>query len=927
MTAASSPLWEIDRLELVFFDAEFSRWQLFQEDPGLSSPSKGHRAQIQDVLGTLRNVLTHLPDGTPFTVAETPRNAPVRIDIKQAEWQRLGSDASSAWPDFVAALIEGAQKDGLISNQESPDTCPSSQTPLSIGELLTNGLCPWPAMLADGNIECLITASAARDLISLLPVLAHWDLYGALHHGWLPFLRQKRSESLWQAAGQCRMPFYCSHLIYLRGSNADAALKSKQLLGYSAAVEAIFTDLANSDRQPVPIALREYYEYAFYPKDTKEALLYRFYALLLDKLQIALAGLPEANPALAQPLDTTATAPKAAQDAQAPKPEHLYYLAYPIFSGLGRRHFLHVYASPHKGNPAVTELWTAWEQLHRQLDWRELQHALIDELEQVEATRFQSHMNRAMSERAGKNARLQYQDAVPESVAANLHLLMPLQDAGLKINGQYYAKSWTYLPLISKVSELPLGLKWTTEDKQLQEDNPFHLWPYPHEPVAGAPKPVRLTLIWTDPQLFFETSVQKTLAADRRRRLVAQQERFATTLWDAKAAERAAAKKGAEEDREDRRAALTGQRVRLLNELSTTPGSLVEKFNRIQIEFHSKPESAKDFFRKHFYLEGLDPDGPDPEAAWKSALQEVSKSSLHLLISEYIETGVVRWLTHPFTETLDTEFAVETIRTAHADVCGRVRLALNAQDDTTYSALQQHFSGFATAVENYIGTITAVRTTLRTLQSGPPNHAGGGPLCSCPICKAVTIARTKNFRLKLEEIDASRWRTLLGVDVHSATTQGCVDKSAYLNIIVDRFGIDETTWSDGLPKWLNGARPVVTAFSRSIPTPPITSPFHSRPARLFRHSIVLAKDSLNSPVNLASPPSALLHLGKVFSPIGSAAFLTFDEAGEPVLFCLFPHFTRLVLEDVLAQCLRYCAGAVASSSKEAVILSIDRYYV
>jgi hypothetical protein len=153
------------------------------------------------------------------------------------------------------------------------------------------------------------------------------------------------------------------------------------------------------------------------------------------------------------------------------------------------------------------------------------------------------------------------------------------------------------------------------------------------------------------------------LAADRRRRLVAQQERFATTLWDAKAAERAAAKKGAEEDREDRRAALTGQRVRLLNELSTTPGSLVEKFNRIQIEFHSKPESAKDFFRKHFYLEGLDPDGPDPEAAWKSALQEVSKSSLHLLISEYIETGVVRWLTHPFTETLDTEFAVETIRT------------------------------------------------------------------------------------------------------------------------------------------------------------------------------------------------------------------------------------------------------------------------
>jgi hypothetical protein len=132
-------------------------------------------------------------------------------------------------------------------------------------------------------MTCRIKASAARDLISLLPLLPHWDLYGALHHGWLPFQdrTQAPSASLWQTAGQCRTPFYCTRLIYLRGSDADATLRSKQLLGYSAAVEAMFADLADPDRQPVPIALREYYEYAFYPKDKNEKLLYQFYALLI----------------------------------------------------------------------------------------------------------------------------------------------------------------------------------------------------------------------------------------------------------------------------------------------------------------------------------------------------------------------------------------------------------------------------------------------------------------------------------------------------------------------------------------------------------------------------------------------------------------------------------------------------------------------
>jgi hypothetical protein len=922
MTAGSSPLWEIDRLELVFFDAEFSRWQLFQEHAGVSSSNEGHRAHIQDVLRTLRKALTHLPDGTPFTFAKAPSDAPVTIKIKQLEWQRLGPDATVAWSDFVAAVLRSAQKDGLISSQEAPSNCPSSQntgnpTPLDIKELLTNGLGTWSATLAAGDVECRITASAARDLISLLPVLPHWDLYGALRHGWLPFPdTEAPSASLWQAAGQCRTPFYCSRLIYLRGSNADAALRSKRLLGYSAAVEAMFADLAASDSQPVPIALREYYEYAFYPRDTKETLLYQFYALLLDRLQIALAGPPDqVKPGLAP-----------SEDAQVPTLEELYYLAYPIFSGLGRRHFLHIYASPRKGSPPVIELWTAWEQLHRQLDWRELQHALIDELEQVEATRFQAHMNRAMNEKAAKNVHLKYQDAVPESVAANLHLLMPLQDAGFTMDRQHYARSWTYGPLISRVSGLPLGREWTTAEKTFQAGSPRHTWLYPQEPVVGDPDPVRLELIWADPQLLAGTSVQKTLAADRRRRLVAQQVQSATILWDAKTAERTAKEADAKKERESRRAALTGQRVKLLEQLSSASGSLPERFSTIEIEFNAKPELAKTFFGKHFYLEGLDPDGPDASAAWTSAYREIAVGSLHFLVSEYIETGAVQWLTHAASEPAQ----MKDVKTAHASVLERVNTALGGLDRAVYATLISRFRDFSEGVAKFIESfdlpdpvhptthLTAEHTTIR---------------CTCRLCKTCTMPRKRFFRKAFKTMTAKEWAALLGLKGATPTFNclPCVEHFDYINIIDDCFGINQQMWTGGLPEWAGEAKLTITVAHESHPD-------HSLPgfgvvARLNRYHVLIAKPSPSTPISLSKPPDALETLGKLFSPIGTASLLIVDTTGSVAAFRLFPKLTPIDSAEACTSIRSWCIKCLNredcpdsdTTNKEVIVLSFDGY--
>jgi hypothetical protein len=439
---------------------------------------------------------------------------------------------------------------------------------------------------------------------------------------------------------------------------------------------------------------------------------------------------------------------------------------------------------------------------------------------------------------------------------------------------------------------------------------------------------VRLDLIWADPQLLAETSVQNTLAADRRKRLVAQQERFATMLWDAKTADRAAKETEAKAERELRRATLTGQRVKLLEQLSAATGSLSERFSTIWIDFNSKTESAKDFFGKHFYLEGLDPDGAAASDAWVSAYREIAVGSLHLLISEYIETGAVQWLTHG----ASSQARMKDVKTAHAAVLERVNTALGGLDQTVYGALSETFVTFSKNVGEFIESVSHSDGDVRPhdLATGHTTLA-----CTCTRCKACTTPRKLLFRKAFETMMAADWAALLGVDATKLTVirRSCVVSSDFINITNDRFGIDSSSWMSGLPKWAGDARLTVAVVSESLPN--CSARRFGATARLFRHRVLVAKPSPATAVDPISPPDALRTLGRLFSPIGTASLLKVDPSGSVAAFRLFPKVTRIDLADTDVPARQWCISCsdrvdgsdLTTMGEEVVVLSFDRYYV
>jgi hypothetical protein len=625
--------WEIYRFELLYFDPEFQRWQLFQEGRGIQENSvveirRDHRIHIQSLLASLRAAFKCVPVGTPIQVVpdvgEGDKVIAVGLDSKGWQWlkeqaDRDGVNLALAWSGFVKELRESALRDGLLNRYTTvPQESCSAQPIHRTWEDLLDEIHKWAAVLsAPGQKASLkLRASDARTLLSLLPILPHWDLFGAIRHGW----EQTEAEppaSLWQEVGRLREPWYCTHVV-LPDDKSDPSTASTKIVGHAITVEAVFADLAMTDPIPVWLSLQEYFKYAYEPK-AAEQTFYRLYSLFMDRIQLELSS----------------------------SGQHFYYFAYPVFSSLGRRHFLHVYVRPRQQAATAIDLWNAWRQLHKQLDWEDLRHVLVDELEQTDLARFQRRVmdeiekiseTRRIRDEADELIREQHCASL---VANQIHLLFPIR----------CACDGTDLGLFQKpmIGSLIQGIPWNALERadgargrDLRCRGNIEMLPsgckYSQEAVPSAAR-----VVWDEKTFLNPRPVQRVVAEGRRQRLITQQVEFCRVMWKSHAATRQLRLDKNKEAWKVKKSILVRKREALLKALGTANSSYKDRFALLEVKELLDVVDCESFFAPFFCLNFFD---RITEKAWQGAYREIVGGSLHATLSEYIETGVVQLLLH-----------------------------------------------------------------------------------------------------------------------------------------------------------------------------------------------------------------------------------------------------------------------------------------
>ena len=219
----------------------------------------------------------------------------IKVPVTSKKWDWLWlktpeGQIASVWHQFINELRKSAYHDGLLERQapvpaDPPATQPANRTWREVLDEIEK----WAEILSvpGPGVSLKLMASDARNLLSLLPILRHWDLFGAIRHGWQQ-PKEAPPHSLWQKIGQLREPGYCTHFV-IRDNTNEPLNASTDILDYFTAVEAVFTDLATSDQLPTWISLQKYFDYAYSPTDI-EKTFYRLYSLFMDSIQVGLSS-------------------------------------------------------------------------------------------------------------------------------------------------------------------------------------------------------------------------------------------------------------------------------------------------------------------------------------------------------------------------------------------------------------------------------------------------------------------------------------------------------------------------------------------------------------------------------------------------------------------------------------------------------------
>ena len=413
--------WNIERVELVLFNLEHKRWQIWQEHSpqSLSNAAQSidpryrtgavFRRQIIRLLDSVRMILKESIEISKacsrFSISEHTPSESSRV---KEEINLVFSAGAPCKPVFWQLFLDycdlTCNKYGIISP--------------NVRKLFQNN------NFRSGNftIPTPLTRDDAADIISVLPVAANWDLFGCWYRSWTKEGAKYHFPPSANGAADWNHPFYMARI-----SQSKKTSYLETLLG--TVVETICCDLGSSALIPIHCEADKFFgrSYCTLPSgSTLAGQTYLAYAYLYDHIQ-------------------TARGFKAS-----------YIISFPI-EVYDRTHFLQIQIAPEhlkSSGESLGQLWVDWIGSVHQSFWVfPVRQYLEEEIQRLALAYFESRWEDALSKELetwsdpdldlDKTAiSTGSHPVLSKTLAETAHLLLPLN----AVHEIRRKKRWTYQP-------------------------------------------------------------------------------------------------------------------------------------------------------------------------------------------------------------------------------------------------------------------------------------------------------------------------------------------------------------------------------------------------------------------------------------------------------------------------------------------------
>jgi hypothetical protein len=343
-------VWQIDRFELVFYNPRHRRWQYFVEDPLVPTSDQAsdeslHRRQIRSLLKTFHEVLERLlkEPQSSFRLRQPSDNGEKPVIIPSPRFE----DSAVCWPVYLDYLLTTAASEGLPKRDgdnmrdfvKNSDAYPEADQP--------------------------IQRTTALAILSLLPILEHWDTWGCLLRAYKRSYRDQESAFPPALPQNWSTPIYLVDLEFPDDTATSGLFESRRILGYPVAIQGAACNHDLQGSRIIQTRSSDFFGsgYCHIPVQGPELQLYRCYANLVDPIQKQLAG---------------------------SLPKRQFVAVYPIPTE-GRVHFLQLaFSTVNTVNTSMADLWQQWLPTHTQIWTPQMRSMLRSQLQRVQILAFQT---------------------------------------------------------------------------------------------------------------------------------------------------------------------------------------------------------------------------------------------------------------------------------------------------------------------------------------------------------------------------------------------------------------------------------------------------------------------------------------------------------------------------------------------------------
>lgn len=451
MIGERRPTWSIDRIELVYSNPRHNRWQLFQSRHG-STTQPAHteqafyREQIQILLDCIHKML-----------AKALEKSDLNITLAKHYAKTSGS--------YIRA-VDTANK--LASNKDilaiigDKNFLVTEGLPVSSIDKIHEFLKAITNQAFEDEDVPSLNRDEALDLLSILPILKTWDLWGMLLPEWL----REGLNHTWPDKGKeffnrwKSQTFYSARLTFHNNSSD----KKSGILDYRVDTE-LFTSSSDSPARSEMPEQGDFFDFSFSPTDETEKRLYYTYAFFIDTIQKFIAGDPGTVFIICYPLDVH-----------------------------GRRHFLQVYfrLAGHKTKILSTKhLWQSWMSIHQSIFGPAALQIIRETLSQIDIEAFNLTLSQQLQSIAlQKGGKRVVDDEELQSLFCEVApIALPMESICQRVPAKNMYYEWKYKA--TATIENLLGDAWQASSLRSR---------YDHIPA----------LIPTLPDLFFKFPRQET---------------------------------------------------------------------------------------------------------------------------------------------------------------------------------------------------------------------------------------------------------------------------------------------------------------------------------------------------------------------------------------------------------------------------------